>query len=105
MPVFADVRDVAEAHRLAYETDKPGRFLICSGSYDNQRICDLFRENIPEIKDRVPAGTPGRPQLAEHYKVDTTRAQQILGLKFHSFAETFLDMARALLELEGKSRL
>jgi hypothetical protein len=39
-----------------------------------------------------------------YYNVDTTRAEKILGIKFRSFEETFLDMAKAFLEMEASSR-
>jgi nucleoside-diphosphate-sugar epimerase len=100
MPAFVDVRDVALAHLKAYETDQPGRFLVGSGKWSPQQVCDLFRENIPQIRDRVPVGNPGSAG-PECYVLDTTRAQNVLGIKFRTFKETFLDMAKTFLEMEN----
>lgn len=99
LPAYVDVRDVAEAHRLAFETDKPGRFLVSGGSFTKQQICDLLRDNIASVRDRVPVGNPGAV-VGEHYSVDTTRANAVLGIEFLPFASTFLDMANFFLELE-----
>ena len=100
MPVFVDVRDVAVAQRLAYETEKPGRFAMCSGHFTKAGVCQLFRDELPQIKDKVPAPTQEEIEGPPHYSVDTTRAETILGVKFLPFKETFLDMAEAFLEME-----
>ncbi|KAK4506677.1 hypothetical protein PRZ48_000410 [Zasmidium cellare] len=54
MPVFVDVRDVAEAHRLAFETDQPGRFAMCGGEFTREEICRLFRDSGLGLEGRVP---------------------------------------------------
>ena len=101
MPVFVDVRDVAEAHRLAFEADQPLRFLLSGGVFDMQQVCDLFRDHIPKLKNRVPVGNPRKPAIVEHYIADSSRARNVLGIKSRSFSETFLDMAEAFLEMEN----
>ena len=107
VPVFVDVRDVAEAHRLAFETEQPSRFLLSGGDFDMQQVCDLFRDHIPALENRVPVGSPHKPAIGEHYIADNSRARNVLGIKFRSFSETFLDMAHAFLEMEksGESSL
>lgn len=100
MPAFVDVRDVALAHLKAYETDQPGRFLVASGKWSPQQVCDLFRQSLPQIQDLVPVGNPGSAG-PECYVLDTTRARVVLGIKFRTFEETFLDMAMAFLEMEN----
>lgn len=99
MPSWADVRDVALAHLRAYETDKPGRFLIASGRWSKQAVCDLLREKFPQLKDRVPQGTAG-DDGPECYVVDASKAQKVLGINYTGFEDTFTDMARAFLEME-----
>lgn len=100
LPAYVDVRDVAKAHRLAFETEQPGRFLMSGGSFSKQQVCDLLREKLPSNKDKVPMGAPGAAD-GDHYTVDTTRAKTVLGLEFLPFASTFLDMARFFLDLEN----
>jgi nucleoside-diphosphate-sugar epimerase len=105
LPAFVDVRDVARAHLLAFETDQPQRFLISGGDFDKQKVCDLLRDQIPELKSRVPVGNPGNPSVDEqHYKVDCSRARSVLGIEFRPFNETFLDMAHAFLDMENAEK-
>ena len=99
---FADVRDVGRAHRLACEklVAAGQRYLTTSGNYSYQMICDIIRENFPEIKDRVPVGKPGSGLGQEVYKVDNSKAKNELDMTFRSLEETIIDTARNLLELE-----
>lgn len=105
MPVFVDVRDVAEAHLRAYESEQSGRFSLCSGHFTKDEVCKIFRERLPQIKDRVPSEPSENNDLVPeaHYSVDSTRAQKVLGIQFRGLEETFLDMAKAFLELEEAS--
>ncbi|KAI9873719.1 MAG: methylglyoxal reductase (NADPH-dependent) gre2 [Pleopsidium flavum] len=102
---FADVRDVAKAHRLAYESSQAAnqRFFITSGSYSYQMVCDVIRKNFPELKDRTPAGKQGSGLGAEVYKVSNEKAKKELGLSFRSLEETIVDTVRRLLELERET--
>lgn len=101
MPVFTDVRDVALAHRLAYETKESGRFAICKGHFTKAEVCQLFRDRLHIIKDKIPAVTAEEVKGVPHYSVDTTRAEKILGIKFRSLEDTFLDMANSFLNMEA----
>ncbi|KAG6364208.1 hypothetical protein INS49_005806 [Diaporthe citri] len=49
-PIFADVRDVAEAHVRAFEQAAAAnkRFFITNGCCSNPQIIDIIRENFPE---------------------------------------------------------
>ncbi|KAB8229563.1 SDR family oxidoreductase [Aspergillus alliaceus] len=104
LPAYVDVRDVARAHLLAFETDQPQRFLISAGDFDKQKVCDLLRDKICELKSRVPVGNPGKPSVGEHYEVDCSRARSVLGIEFRSFNETFLDMGHAFMEIENAKK-
>jgi nucleoside-diphosphate-sugar epimerase len=101
VPAFVDVRDVAQAHRLAFEADQPLRFLLSGGAFDKQQVCNLFQDHIPTLKSRVPVGNPGKTVIGEHYIADSSRARNTLGITFRSFSDTFLDMAHAFLEMEN----
>ncbi len=102
---FADVRDVAKAHRLAYESPAAAdqRYFITSGNYSYQMVCDVIRKNFPEVKDRTPAGKPGSGLGADVYKVSNEKAKKELGMTFKSLDETIVDTARRLLELERET--
>ncbi|KAH6603143.1 hypothetical protein Trco_007918 [Trichoderma cornu-damae] len=97
---FADVRDLAEAHVRAYEKPEAAgqRYLIASSSYSYQQICDIIRENFPELRDVTPEGNAGAP-LPPIYKVDSTKAAEELGIKFRPLKETIVDMVNSLLKL------
>ncbi|KAL3952727.1 hypothetical protein ACCO45_012670 [Purpureocillium lilacinum] len=62
---FADVRDLAEAHVLALE--KPAaagkRYLIANSAYSYQQVCDIIRENFPQLRELTPEGIAGNPFL------------------------------------------
>lgn len=106
MPVFVDVRDVALAHVLAFESEQNGRFPVCGGHFTKDEVCELFRKRLPQIKERVPSKPSESKTITPeaHYSVDSVRAREVLGIQFRGFEETFLDMAEAFLELEHVSK-
>jgi len=96
-----DVRDVAKAHRLAYESPQAAgqRYFVTAGGYTYQDICDILRK-IPEIKDKVPEGKPGSGLGGkEVYKVDNSKARE-LGIDFIPLEKTITDMARQFIKME-----
>ncbi|KFY95349.1 hypothetical protein V500_02826 [Pseudogymnoascus sp. VKM F-4518 (FW-2643)] len=106
MPSYVDVRDLADAHWLAATTPAASntRMIICGGRASSQDISDALREKIPELRARTPKGVPGGNPLAKNaYSCSSERAQKVLGLKFRSREETFVGLARQLLDLEAKS--
>ncbi len=99
---YSDVRDVARAHRLVYETPSAAgqRYFITSGNYTYQMICDILREKVPEVRERTPMGKPGSGLGGEVYKVSNEKAKRELGMTFRGLEEVVVDTARRLLELE-----
>ncbi|KAL7941323.1 NAD(P)-binding protein [Trichoderma barbatum] len=97
---FADVRDLADAHVLAYEKPEAAgqRYLIANSAYSYQQICDIIRERFPQQSELTPKGNPGAP-LPSSYQLDTTKAVTELGLKFRPLQETIVDMVNSLLKL------
>jgi len=87
---FVDVRTLAEAHLAAFE--KPGvdgeRFLVGS-HFDYQTVVDAVRKEVPELKDRLPVGTPGK--VPETYQLDGSKAEKLLGVKYISLRESMKD--------------
>ncbi|KAL7953995.1 hypothetical protein V8C34DRAFT_317660 [Trichoderma compactum] len=85
---FADVRDLAEAHVLAFEKPEAAgqRYLVANSAYSYQQTCDIIWEKFPEQKELTPKGNTGAP-LPPAYRLDTTKA------------ETIVDMVNSLLKL------
>ena len=100
-PFFADVRDVAEAHLRAYEVPAASnkRFIITSGGYLYQDVCEELRTQFPELKSKVPdpSKATDRPETAV---LSNQRAKDVLGLTFRSLKETIFDTATSLVALE-----
>lgn len=107
MHVYTDVRDLAEAHLKAMTVPEAGgkRFVICVGQVSSQEISDVLREKIPELEARTPKGTRRAKGLDEGaYTCSSAQAEKVLGLKFRSKEETFVDLAKQLLEIEKKGK-
>lgn len=104
-PAFADVRDVADAHVLAFEKNVQGRFLIYSGPYDNQSIVDLASEKFPNEYKGVKGNTgETMDKNSKLFKLDSTRAETKLGIKPKSFEVTFGDMIGQMFELQKEGK-
>lgn len=102
---FVDVRDVAEAHVLAYETPEAAgqRYFCVSGGYTYQRICDIIRKDFPEMRGLVPEGTPGAP-YPDVYRVDNSKARRELGMTFRSLETCIHDQVAAFIQLQKESK-
>jgi nucleoside-diphosphate-sugar epimerase len=94
MPVYVDVREAAEAHRLAFESEQSGRFALCAGNYTKPAICRMLRDSGLGLEDRVPSQGLHAEDDTGMYTVDSSRVKQVLGLRFRPIEETFLDMAK-----------
>ena len=101
-------QDVATAHiKAATLPDASGqRFVICAGQVSSQQISDILRKDIPELTDRTPEGTPGKDGLGENaFDCSSEKAKKVLGMTFRSKEETFVELARQLLEIEKQSKV
>ncbi|KAI6124593.1 hypothetical protein EDD17DRAFT_1037288 [Pisolithus thermaeus] len=91
---WADVRDVAKAHRLALEKEEAGgERIIISGPWTaRQTFIDVANalEPAPKLSRPLPKGNPGSSYLAS-YELDATKSQRILGLQYHSVMDTTRD--------------
>ncbi len=108
MHVYTGVKDVALAHiRAATVPEASGhRFVICEGQISSQEISDILRKNIPELEERTPVGVPGANKLDPNaYTCSSKLAKEVLGVTFRSKEDTFVDLARQLLEIEKKEKL
>lgn len=100
---FVDVRDVAEAHAIAYETPAAAgqRYFTTAGSFTYQQVCDIIRKDFPEKRDQVPEGTPGAP-IPDVYRVGNSKARRELGIEFNDLQKTIHDMAAELIAIEKR---
>ncbi|KAF7874797.1 hypothetical protein EAF04_001971 [Stromatinia cepivora] len=104
---FTDVRDLAEAHILAATLPEASgqRFIICEGQISSQNISDILRKNIPELEERTPQGVPGDNGLEDgSFTCSNEKAEKVLGLEFRSKEDTFVDLARQLLDIEKREK-
>ncbi|EIN05349.1 NAD(P)-binding protein [Punctularia strigosozonata HHB-11173 SS5] len=84
---WIDVRDLADAHRLAIEKDASGgeRFLVTASPFKWQDFVDAANAITPSIYDNLPKGRPGAGKglEVEHLiRYDTSKAGRILGIKY-----------------------
>lgn len=106
---FVDVRDIALAHVVAFETPGAGgeRFILAQ-HFDYQSVADAVREGIPELSDRIPAGSPGagwrEVEDGGVYAIDTSKAQRVLGVKYISLSVSMKDSFLELLEAEKRTK-
>ncbi|GJJ13666.1 hypothetical protein Clacol_007922 [Clathrus columnatus] len=96
---WVDVRDVAEAHIRVLTTDKAGgeRFIIAASPYSLQDILDaVHSEPSEETFSNVPRGSPGA-DMVYSVVMDSSKAKNMLGLKFITIDKTVKGTARNLL--------
>ncbi|WYZ42094.1 hypothetical protein EsH8_V_000989 [Colletotrichum jinshuiense] len=100
--LYVDVRDVARAHVLSLFNPEAGgkRFVLGNGGVSNQRIANLFREELPKLADSIPKGDPEKSDLPKgSFEVDTSLVQKVLGLKFTKTEDTFKQVAAQLAKI------
>ena len=97
------MRDVALAHKRAYYKPEAGgqRYLTTWGRFSFQQICDILREEFPELRDRVPVGNPGEP-ITGVYNVDNSKVKRELGMEFIPLRQIVVDTAKNFLEIEKR---
>lgn len=100
---FVDVRDVAQAHFRAYESEKAAgqRYLTAGGSYTYQAMTEILLKKMPKLADRVPKAQGG-PIDPEAYRVSSQKAETDLGIQFRPLELVTIDTAESLLQLERK---
>ncbi|KAL7928310.1 hypothetical protein V8C35DRAFT_285374 [Trichoderma chlorosporum] len=98
---IVDVRDVAVAHKVAYYKPEAAeqRYLTTLGLFSFQQICDILREEFPNLRDRVPVGNPGEP-ITGVYDVDNAKVKKELGINFTSLRQMVIDTAKNFLDIE-----
>jgi dihydroflavonol-4-reductase len=113
-----DVRDVAQAHRLALESDAPSgaRFLATSGAVWFKDLMRPIKDSLGERARKVPTrelpnfmvklvaifdpdSRPIVPDLGVDYRIDNSATCKTLGMDFRPYTESGPAMAESLLRL------
>ncbi|KAJ6581945.1 hypothetical protein B0H19DRAFT_1117104 [Mycena capillaripes] len=105
VPVFVDVRDVAEAHILALNNDAliGKRVLLSAGEFLFYKTVQMIAKERPELASRLPSleGVVN-PEHEPICKVDTSIAEKELGISFMSYEKSLFDTIDSLLEMEKR---
>ncbi|KAK0541540.1 hypothetical protein OC835_000008 [Tilletia horrida] len=102
-PVASDLHALASAHRLAFERNQEGRFLISScETFDMALIVDVARQYFPEHAHRLPKVKPsdrfiGRSDI---FRTDATRSRELLGVEYQPLELAVRDALQRLYEAE-----
>ncbi|KIW04941.1 uncharacterized protein PV09_04106 [Verruconis gallopava] len=103
---YADVRDLALAHRLAYEKPEAAnqRFLITNGGFSYQLFVDILHDRLPELRDKLPkkANPVNEAFPGKVYRLDNSKATNVLGMSWRPVEDTVLDTAKYLQGMEKK---
>jgi len=66
----------------------------------------MLRKNIQELEERTPKGIPGGNALDPNaYDCSGAKAEKVLGITYRSKEQTFVELAKQLLEIEKKEKL
>ncbi|KAJ5739275.1 hypothetical protein N7533_012059 [Penicillium manginii] len=97
--LWVDVRDVALAHVRAIEVEKAGgqRFFVTAGYFSNKDIVENIRQSHPKLESNLPPSDSPSDLPENIYKIDNTRSQEVLGLKYRPLKETISDTVESLL--------
>ncbi|SPO27389.1 related to methylglyoxal reductase (NADPH-dependent) [Ustilago trichophora] len=94
---FCDVRDVAKIHVEALHRPQASntRYLACGGTVSWQEVADEIHDNPSEypqeLRDHIPTGKHGtKHRPTPLAKMDTSRAEQDLGIKFRDWKESVI---------------
>lgn len=107
MHVYTDVRDLANAHILAVSLPKASniRLIICAEQVSSEEISDCLRGNIGELQERTPEGANHGNKLDTNaYTCSSKDAKKVLEITFRNKEDTFVELARKLLEIKGREK-
>ncbi|KAF3802071.1 Ketoreductase azaE [Colletotrichum gloeosporioides] len=105
LPLWVDVRDVALAHVKAMESDEAAgkRFFITSGFYSNAEMGKTVWDKFPDLRGKLPGldtmGGAPNPNL-KSFGYDTSRAEDVLGMKWTAYEKTVVDSVKSLKDLK-----
>jgi nucleoside-diphosphate-sugar epimerase len=98
-PAFVDVRDIADAHLKAATVstkEQTTEFLLSGNEASWDQVVAYIQSKFPEVEINWTPPLPGGPEI------DTSRAESVLGMKWHSTEEIFSSLLSQQLEFLGK---
>lgn len=99
---FVDVRDVAKAHLLAFQSPETvgKRLMLCETRFSLQDILDVLNEDFPQLKGKIQEGKPhtGAQHAEQGVTIDNSKTKNILGFKFRTFRESIDDTCTQILK-------
>jgi nucleoside-diphosphate-sugar epimerase len=98
-PVFVDVRDIADAHLKAatVSTQKQTTEFLLSGNEASwDQVVSYITSKFPTVEVNWTPPLPGGPEI------DTSRAENVLGMKWHCTEEIFESLISQQLEFLEK---
>ncbi|KAH9906039.1 hypothetical protein F4778DRAFT_691852 [Xylariomycetidae sp. FL2044] len=100
------VVSLAEAHVSALSSPDAGneRFLLLSGDYDNQEMCDVIRNSTTvneAVKSRVPVGKPGDRPKTEIFKADGRKASKFLNFSKVTLEDAVVELLNYVAAIEN----
>jgi dihydroflavonol-4-reductase len=110
---IVDVRDAARAHLQAIKVPEARnqRFILNEGTYRFKQLTETMKAHFgegtyPFKTDEIaecPMDNPRAKMLQllwnREYRLDRTRSENVLGIKYHDIKDTVIDMAESFVEL------
>lgn len=99
---WVDVRDVALAHiKAGLEIPEAGgkRLFTTPSFFSNRDILDVVRKNFPDLADKLPGDDVKggeMPPEDQHYKVDNSETNRVLGIDWIPFEKSVIDTVKSL---------
>ncbi|KAK6460664.1 cinnamyl-alcohol dehydrogenase flavonol reductase [Scheffersomyces coipomensis] len=103
---FIDVRDVAKAHLYAIEKEEliGKRVFMTNGHFSVQMMLDIINEKFPQLKSKIPTGTPGSgpTDIKTLATVDNTQTRNLLKFEFISLDKIVTDTIQQVYDAKAK---
>ncbi|KAH6658936.1 ketoreductase [Truncatella angustata] len=103
--LFADVRDVAEAHVKALEAGAEAggqRFFIVGGHFSNKRLADAVRACRPELGRVLPDVNQAEDDMPKDvYGFDNSKSREVLGLQYTGLEVCVRDTVESILAIQN----
>ena len=85
----------------AYQDPQSSRWLITSGNFQYQDVCEILKKTLPEYSSNIPEPT-STPKV-DTFAVDNSHARDDLGIDFTSLEQTISDTAKSLARLQEQA--
>ncbi|PWN47418.1 NAD(P)-binding protein [Violaceomyces palustris] len=106
LPLFCHARDVADAHvsALKVKEARSRRFLLCGGKFTWSDAVKYIAQTRPELVERLPKGWEESrgADASQIASLDTSDAENLLGIRFKDWKTTLDQTLDSLLELERR---